>query len=327
MPGDHVVIDMDPAESLNGAIALFDDTEASLLVNDHRNVYRGVKKPFIDVVIQHESNTCFVAVTSTPGYASAGDYAMVAANEFPTDLPEPRPDTVLLEFDGGRNVKVGSRTPVNVPAFDAGGISPVFAGQTNRMANQIVDRVREDYDGLDLTILSTAEGDTFEPGMTRIYFGTYDQALLGVAESIDEFNATTEQVAIIFTDTFGAFMKLDPSIEEMSQAIANVTSHEIGHLLGMVHTSDPMGIMDVTASLGDLLEDQMFTRAPMYTAVFPLGYQDAPRYLLDVLGGDLDFLAAKPLRVFRRDLGVKTDSARLSARAELHLSTCTLGDH
>ena len=71
----------------------------------------------------------------------------------------------------------------------------------------------------------------------------------------------------------------------------------------------------------------MFTRAPMYSAVFPLGYQDAPRYLLDVLGGEPDFLAAKPLRVFRRDLSLKTGSARQPARAELHLSTCTLGDH
>ena len=50
-------------------------------------------------------------------------------------------------------------------------------------------------------------------------------------------------------DTFEAFDPLRPSVAAMSQAIANVACHEIGHLLGLVHTQSPNDIMDVTASL------------------------------------------------------------------------------
>ena len=327
MPGDHITVDMELAESLDGAIGLFDETGTSLLVNDHRNVYLGVRSPFVDVVVQHASDACFVAVAGTPGYNSKGDYALVASNEFGNPLPEPRPDAVLLDFDGGRNVRVGSRAPVDVPAFDAANISTAFEGQTNRIISRVIEYVREDYEGLDVAILSTWEGDVFERGMTRIYFGTYDEALLGVAEGVDEFNSEREQTAIIFTDTFAAFTKLDPTVDEISQAIGNVTSHEIGHLMGLVHTREPIGIMDVTASLGGMLRDQSFIRSPIYSAVFPLGVQDAPNYLLDVLGGDPAIVSAKKQRAeWRKERLVQDDREGLvkPARAGLHFSTCTL---
>jgi hypothetical protein len=99
----------------------------------------------------------------------------------------------------------------------------------------------------------------------------------------------------VFTDTFAAFNQLDPSSGQMAQAIANVTSHELGHLLGLVHTDDPAGIMDVTASLSQLLANQRFRRAPLYTAVFPIGAQDGLQYLLDAAGGDAAWTLQKRL--------------------------------
>ncbi|MGD2108650.1 MAG: matrixin family metalloprotease [Phycisphaerae bacterium] len=332
-PGDHVTVDVDLAESLDGAIGLFDVEGTALLINDHRNVYLGVRRPFVDVVIQRESAACYIGVSSTPGYDSRGDYALVASNQYPVEIPPPRTDTILLDFDGGHDVKVGSRAAIDVPPFDAANISAVFTGHTDRVISRVVEFVREDYAGLDVTILSTWEGDLFEPGMTRIYFGTYDQALLGVAEGVDEFNAVRQQEAIIFTDTFAAFMKLNPTVEEISQALANVTSHEIGHLLGLVHTDDPTGIMDVTASLREMLVDQAFTRSPIYSAVFGLGFQDAPRYLIDVVGGDPDVLATKTRRSSWRIARAVQESLRggtelrKPARAQTRFSTCGLEDH
>ena len=322
--GDRVVVTMAAAESLDAAIALFDEDGTALLVNDHRNVYLGRSEPFIDYVIQHDSGACLVAVSTTPGYASSGDYALIASKQYPSSPPDPRPDVVLLVFDGGSRVRIGSRLPVEVPLFDGANIDPAYAGQTDYIIEEIVARVRGDYVALDVDILSTSEGDEFEPGMTRIYFGTYDEALLGVAEGVDEFNATRGQVAIVFTDTFEAFVRLQPTAEEIGQAIANVASHEIGHLLGMIHTGDPAGIMDVTASLSELMRDQTFTRSEIYTAVFPLGFQDALRYLLETVGGDPAAFMERAKLAHLRVRNLPLESKGPSARSELRLSSCGL---
>lgn len=326
MPGDRVLVTMTAAESLSGAIALFDDSEAALLVNDHRNVYLGRAEPFVDVVIQHESEACYVAVSATPGYNSSGDYGLVASREFPVDLPDLRPDVVLLVFEGGFDVRIGGRPSIDVPRFNAADISSDYAGQTDLMVDVIVDRVREDYEGLDVTILSTSEGAWFEPGMTRVYFGSFDEALLGVAENVDEFNATKSQQAIVFCDTFKAFMRLSPTVSQMGQAVANVASHEIGHLLGMIHTKDPTGLMDVTASLSELLRNQRFNLSPIYSAVFPLGYQDAVQYLFDTVGGDPAVWFAKSRNAQRQLLPPQDDGDHVPARSVLCLSSCCLHD-
>ena len=84
----HLVVPgtMTVAESLDPTIALFDEDGASLLVNDHRNVYLGKLEPFVDVVIQHHLEACFIAVSNTPGFSSSGDYALLASRQYPSDL-------------------------------------------------------------------------------------------------------------------------------------------------------------------------------------------------------------------------------------------------
>ena len=325
--GDRILISMTTADSLDGVITLFDDAGAALLVNDHRNVYLGKSEPYIDLVMRRPAEACYVAATATPGYGAYGEYGLVASREHYVQVPEPRPDVILLVFNGSLDVRIGRRPAINVPAFDAGDISSSYAGLSATMAAEIVAGVREDFEGYNLTILSTLEGDTFDGEMTRVFFGTFDEALLGVAEGIDEFNAAGAQRAVVFTDTFGAFMPLEPSAFEMAQAIANVTSHEIGHLLGLVHTSDPGGIMDVTASMGELLLDQRFSLSPIHDAVFPMGYQDGVQSLLDSVGGDAELLLARrgPADSSRRR--VRTDPHELPVRAAFYLSSCGLEGH
>ena len=326
--GERVVVEMTPDQSLSGAIAIFDDTGATLLVNDHRNVYLGKKQPFVDVTIRKASGACYVAVSATPGYESSGDYALVASKSYVGVLPESNPDVVFLEFDGEDSVRIGSRSPVDVPPFAAADIASRFAVQSDTIMAKVVQYVREDYVGFDVVILSSSEGETFDGDMTRIFFGTYDPGLLGVAENIDEFNATSAQQAIIFVDTFAAFEPLSPTVDEIAQALANVASHEIGHLLGLVHCHDEHAIMDVTATLGELLEDQHFRFSPLFYEVFPLGSQDAVRSILYATGGDYQVARQQAeARSLAKAATFQKRAVGPPARQMLHLSSCSLGVH
>lgn len=322
--GDRVIVDMEPEDPLDAAIALFDEDGTSLLVNDHRNVYLGTKVPFIDVVIRRPTDSCYAVVSATPGYESSGSYLLWASKSYDDRLPEARPDVILLNFDGASDVRIGSRAPVDVPPFDAADISAKYEGSTDAIIELLVDDIREDYEGFDVTILSTSEGYDYEDGMSVLHFGTFNEELLGISDSVDEFNATQSQQAIIFTDTFAAFMSLDPSVQEMAQAIANVASHETGHLLGLVHTQDPDSIMDVTASLRRLLSDQYFSRSPLHDDVFPIGNQDAVWMLLDATGGDTNLVLAKASAFRSKSREVRTLSIEPPARERLLLSSCSL---
>jgi len=297
--GDRIIVDMTTEDTLDGAIALFDEQGATLLVNDHRNVYLGSQQPFIDIIARRASSAYYIAVSATPGYSANGEYGLVASIVPGVATPSPRPDTVLLVFDGGNNVRISTRPSVNVPRFDASQIDTRFAGKTDDVIKALVQKVREDFADLDITILSTSEGARFESYMTRVFFGSFDPGLLGVAEGVDEYNATAGQVAIVFTDTFAVFGGLQPSNDEIAQALANVTSHEIGHLLGLIHTSDPSGIMDITASLNQLMLNQTFTQSSIYPDVFPVGMQNAIMLLVDGVGGDVDFRLFYKVVVYR----------------------------
>lgn len=320
--GTRVLVEMATGDGLSGALALFDETGSSLLVNDHRNVYKGRQAPFIDVVLRRASEHCYVTVAATPGYGADGDYALQASMESGTPISTPERQTVLLVFNGGSGVSVGGRSPVTVPTFDAANISSSFAGQTERMVRLVVEKVRTDYAGLEVEILSTSEGASFDGFMTRIYFGTLDSGLLGLADGVDEYNSNTVQNALVFTDTFEVFSQLSPTVDEMATALANVASHEIGHLLGLVHTHDSDGIMDVTASLNRLMEDQGFRWSPLYGQVYPMGHQDGLQYLLDSVGGALELLPLKgQIDTTAKDMPT---ILKPPARGEAVLSSCGL---
>lgn len=326
--GDHILVAVQTAETLPGAVAVFDDTGCTLLVNDHRNVYLGRKGPFVDLVIRRASDSCYIVMSGTPSYGGYGEYDLVVTRESNAPITDLHPDTILLVFNGGLGVRIGGRDQIDVPVFDAASISPTFEGRTKDLMARVVDLVREDYADFDVEIRSTSEGDVYDGHMSRLFFGTYDPALLGVAEGVDEYNSTYDQEAIVFTDTFAAFTPLDPSVEEMAQALANVASHEIGHLLGLVHTSDPAGIMDVTASLAELMVDQQFTLSPLNREVFPIGHENEVRSLLDAVGGN-ELARELADRLVATESPAPSVTARTlpPARAQRLFSSCALHGH
>ena len=66
MPGDRIIVEMTTEGSLDGAVALFDESGAALLVNDHRNIYLGRSQPYVDVVSRTPGDSCYVAASATP---------------------------------------------------------------------------------------------------------------------------------------------------------------------------------------------------------------------------------------------------------------------
>lgn len=286
--GDRLHVEVLASAELDAVLAVFDADQNLMIANDDRSYYGGLTDPLADAVVMHDTPGCLVAVSTSPTALSSGAYTLeLLLTEDEAPAP-PAPQRVYLNFDGASGVTIGTRPPVEVPVFDAASIDPSFAGNSGQIADNVVAMVREDFTGLDVQFYSSRDGSPPAEPYTTIHFGAYDAALLGIAENVDEYNEQPSQQAIVFVDTFAAFAVLEPSVEEISQALTNVASHETGHLLGLQHTCDTRSIMDITANLRQMLGDQSFSRSPLNPAdVFPIGYQDAPRLLFESVGGNL----------------------------------------
>lgn len=305
-------------------VALFDGTGSALMIDDMLNVVEARAGVFVEAVFRTDTEHAYAAIASEPGTGSSGAYSLIITRWFVEDVPAGRPQVVYLNFEGADGVRLGSRAPVDIPPFDAGAIMPRFAGQDDALIATTLDEVRADYDGLDVVFISSREAPRPQGAFATIHVGGFDANALGVAESVDENNFDPGQQAIVFAQTFATFAVLNPSREQVSQALANVISHEVGHLLGLSHTRDPRGIMDVTASLSQMLRDQDFRRSPLHTEVFPVGEQDALECLFDSVGGDFGMVAARrAARMFTPKVALpEEDDAGEPARAQRAFTMC-----
>jgi len=187
----------------------------------------------------------------------------------------PRGQIVFLDFDGAEHVWVGSRYwPELLP------MSSVFGpARARNIAADVLQLVRDDYEGLDIDILSSYQEMMPMGPTTVVYVTGTDDPLYGLADSTDWYNRDADDRAVVFVSGFDRHGWSDGQI---ATATANVVSHELGHLLGLVHTDDHTELMDATTPSNLLRLDQDFHEAML--SDFPIGYQDAMELLMLTLG-------------------------------------------
>lgn len=274
-----VLCDAVSGSTLDPMIALFDADGSRVFWNDDINPAISDFSAGFDDLIRHDDDHYFLALTSTSFFNTSGPFRCVIQRQQGAGLEAVSGHTVVLRWSAAADVEVAGIEFGDLPVFDGGSISPVFSGDTAELMARIEHVVVQDFAAFGLNVLTS--DDAAPAGQfTTVYFGvSADQSIFGIADDIDFYNADTNDNAIIILD---AFHGLSSNVQTIGLAVGNVASHEIGHTLGLMHTTDVTELMDTTGSASTLLADQSFGVAEIFD--FPIGRQDAPLLLGETVG-------------------------------------------
>ncbi len=315
--GDRITIDVIGANGLNTVAALFDENKNIIDANDDRSYYAGQLDPYISRVIRRDMANIYVGVavprgryfSSNDGRYDNGTYTLRAFRQSNRPLAEARQQVVYLNFAGGANVQIALQPYELMRAFSADAISQRFEGQTSTMADMVVELMRSDFADYDVVLVDGRSAPLPDGAVTQLYFGNYNQAFLGLSDNVDTDNTVLDQKGIIYTEDFQLFESLQPTMEEVAQAIANTGSHELGHLLGLEHGGDPLDIMSTAATARQILEnDAYFMQSALDEGVFPAGWQDGSALLMQNVGKNPASATARVLQLAPQTARAKADT-------------------
>lgn len=281
--GDRIVVDVKSTSgNLDPVAAIFDAAEDIFAFNDDRAADGSDLNPFLDVVFR-EAGAYFLGVTPFPGAGTSGAYRVTVTVERGVGIDVPSGQTVFFNWAGGNGITVNNVGTFNLDPFSATDVG-LSAGQTDALKQRVESIIADRYQGLNITFVSSDRER--EPGVAHstVHFGGFSRTAFAISEQIDTLNADRSDDTIVFTESFNGAFSRSPSFEQMAIALGNTTSHEIGHLLGLIHTKQCNDLMDTTCGNDSIVVSQSFERGPLDDSVFPTGFQNSPELLAWILG-------------------------------------------